>query len=56
MAASPIYGSVGEYMPGNEPFSSYLEGEELFFMANEVPEAKKIPVFLSVLVAKPTLC
>ena len=52
MAASPIYGSVGEYQSGNEPFSSYLERVELFFTASEVPEAKKVPVFLSVLGSK----
>ena len=35
---------------------SLASGEaELFFTANEVPEAKKVPVFLIVLVAIPTL-
>ena len=57
MVASPIYGSVGEYQPDNEPFSSYLEravsGESgTVFMANEVPQAKKVPVSLSVLGGK----
>ena len=52
MAASPIYRSVVEYQSGNDPFSSYLERVGLFFTANEVPEAKKVPVFLSVLGSK----
>ena len=52
IAASPTDGSVGEYQPGNEPFSLYLERAELFFMANEVPEAKKVSIFLSVLGSK----
>ena len=52
MATSPIYGSVGEYQTGNEPSSSYLERAKLPFVANEVPEATKVPIFLIVLGSK----
>lgn len=49
MVAAPVYGSIQEYQPDNELFSSYLERVELYFAANDIPNDKKVPVFLSVL-------
>lgn len=41
-----------EYCSENESFSAYLERVQLFFIANDVPEAKKVAVFLSVVGSK----
>ena len=52
MAVSPIYGTVGEYQPEIELFSSYIERVQLFFLANTIADDKKVPVFFSLLGSK----
>ena len=38
---------VDEFKPDTESITNYLERVDLFFAANEVPEAKKVAVLLS---------
>ena len=42
------YGALQEFRPDVEEISTYLERVELFFTANETPEAKQVPIFLNV--------
>ena len=37
-----------EFEPSAESFSVYVERVNLFFTANEVPEEKRVPVFLTI--------
>ena len=37
-------GSLHEFRPDSEDFSTYME---IYFAANDVPENKKVPVFLN---------
>ncbi|XP_071492237.1 uncharacterized protein [Diadema antillarum] len=46
------FGRIGEYNPGTEDFSTYIERFEQFMVANDVQEGKKVAVFLSVIGAK----
>ena len=52
MAAAPTIGSIQDYNPENELFSSYMEQVELFFTANSVAEDKKVAALLSVIGSK----
>ena len=52
MAVAPQYGILKEYLPENELFSSYMERVELFFVANDIPDEKKVAVLLSVVGSK----
>ena len=54
MAAAPTIGigSIKDYHPEDELFSSYMEWVELFFTANSVAEAKKVAALLSVIGSK----
>ena len=47
-----IIGHIQEFQPENELLSSYLERVQLFFIANDVVEEKKVAVFLSVIGSK----
>ena len=38
-----------EFCRSDEEFSAYLEQVELFFSANDVPDEKQVPIFLSAL-------
>ena len=49
---SGTIGHIQEYRPENELFSTYMERVELFFVANEVKDDKKVAVFLSVIGSK----
>ena len=40
-------GSLHEFRPDSENFSTYWERVQIFFAANDVPEDKKVPVFLN---------
>ena len=40
-------GSLHEFRPDSEDFSTYMERVEIYFAANDVPENKKVPVFLN---------
>ncbi|XP_049522593.1 uncharacterized protein K02A2.6-like [Dermacentor silvarum] len=42
----PKYGSLDPFDPDSGPWQEYLEREQQFFAANEVPDAKKHAVFL----------
>ena len=46
--AAPL-GCIGEFRPEQERFSVYVERFELFLAANGVPDARKVPLFLTVL-------
>ena len=52
MAVAPTIGNIQEYRAEDELFSSYLERVQLFFMANDVADGKKVAVFLSVIGSK----
>ena len=43
------FGQIKEFDPSLESLSAYFERLELFFDANEIPDAKKVPVLLSVI-------
>ena len=50
MAASPSFvGSVGEFKQDAESITAYLERVNVFLRDNEIPEAKHVPVFLSLI-------
>ena len=49
----PTYGQILEFEPSAESLSVYMERVNLFFTANEVPEEKRVPVFL-IIVGKST--
>ena len=40
-------GALHEFHPDGEDFSTYMERVQIFFAANDVPEAKQVPVFLN---------
>ena len=46
------FGKMKEFEPETERIASYLEQIEIFFLANEIANDKKVPVFLSVVGAK----
>ena len=46
------YGRIKEFCPEEETVESYLERIELFFIANEIADEKKVAVFLSVIGSK----
>lgn len=45
-------GYLQEFQPEKEQFAAYVERVELFFVANEIAEAKQVPVFLSAVGSK----
>lgn len=45
----PLFGKISEFQDGKESFLNYEERLTQFFEANEVPNDKKVPVFLSVI-------
>ena len=45
--AKPTLGQLVEFDPANGSVSAYIEQVELLFEANEIWDAKKVPVFLS---------
>ena len=45
-------GKLGEFDPSVESLSAYLERLDLYFDANEVSDARKVPVLLSLLSPK----
>ena len=49
MATGRLLGHIQEYLQKTEHFSSYVECVELFFVANDVKNDKKVAVFLSVI-------
>ena len=43
------YGAFQEFRPEVEELSVYLERMELFFIANETPAEKQVPILLNVM-------
>ena len=46
-ARTRTLGSLHEFRPDSEDFSTYMERVEIYFAANDVPENKQVPVFLN---------
>ena len=53
MAVKSVFGQIQEFDPSSKLFTVYMEKVNLFFMANNVPDEKKAPLFLTI-VGKPT--
>ena len=49
MATTRTISTIQDYHPEDKPFSSYMERVELFFAANDVADAKKVPILLSLI-------
>ena len=49
MAFKALYGHIQEFDPAVDSSLFYIERVELFFLSNEVPDNKKVPVFLSII-------
>ena len=47
MAVKPTFGHLDEFNPNAESVTVYLERADLFLAANDVPDEKKVSVFLS---------
>ena len=45
---STHYGSLKEFRPEVEEVTTYLERVNLFFVVNETPEEKQVPIFLNI--------
>ncbi len=41
------FGCITEFQPATDAVKAYLEQVNLYFTANEVPEAKQVPILLS---------
>ena len=42
-----VFGNIGEYDEGAEEFSTYISRVNLFFLANNLQDDRKVPAFLS---------
>ena len=42
------YGSISEFQHNSEDLATYLERVELYFSANDIPDAKQVPIFRNV--------
>ena len=45
--ARPTYGQLQEFQPETENVTAYLERMDMYLLANQTPEARQVPVFLS---------
>ena len=52
MATNTTIGRLDELQVGTEDFDCYVEHMEQYFIANDIPEGKKAPAFLSAIGAK----
>ena len=52
MATNATIGRLDELQVGTEDFDCYVERMEQYFIANDIPEGKKVPAFLSAIGAK----
>ncbi len=50
--AATSFGQIDHFDPDNEGTEAYLERVELYFQANGIADAKRVPVFLSVIRGK----
>ena len=46
------FGQMQEFHPDAESIEAYLDRADMYFLANDIPAAKQVPVFLSVVGAK----
>ena len=46
------FGTIGEFNSDAESVAAYTERVDLYFMANDVPSEKPVPVFLSMVGGK----
>jgi len=47
VTVAPTVGRLTEFDPRNDSITAYVERVNLYFTANEVADAKNVPVFLS---------
>ena len=52
MAANHMFGHIQEFQPDSDSINAYIERMNLFFVANDVPDEKKVAVFLNVIGGK----
>ena len=52
MAQKPMLGFMDAYNPDTDDWSAYVERLDLFFLANEIKDDKKVAVLLTVLGTK----
>ena len=52
MATNATIGCLDELQVGTKDFDCYVERMEQYFIANDIPEGKKVPAFLSGIGAK----
>ena len=45
--APRVLGRLEEFNPNSDSVTEYVQHANIFFMANEVPDGKKVSVFLS---------
>ena len=50
--ATATIGRIQEFKPDSESWTAYVKRIKLYFQANDIANAKKVPVFLSVIGAK----
>ena len=50
--ATGTFGNIGEFNSDAESVAAYTERVDLYFMANDVPSEKHVPVFLSMVGGK----
>ena len=50
--ANHTFRHIQEFQPDSDTITAYIERMNLFFMANEIPNVKKIAVFLSIIGGK----
>jgi hypothetical protein len=50
--ATRTFGQLQEFQPETESIDAYLERVDMYFLANEIPAGKHVPVFLSVVGGK----
>ena len=52
MAQKPMLGFIDAYKPDRDDWSAYIKRLDLFFLANEIKDNKKVAVLLTVLGTK----
>ena len=52
MATNAAIGYLEELQVGTKDFDCYIEGMEQYFIANDIPKAKKVAAFLSTIGVK----
>ena len=47
MSLSKSFGRIDPFKPENETIAAYLERVDLYFLANDIPDAKKVAILLT---------